>query len=129
MYNRNSGSPSQASDQNKPITGSGDSAREDTTGNLNNASDTHAVAKHPVTPLPAGEANYKFIIETTGSKARAMRRYEQLKSYLLDIRMDTAPDSSSFKLYFQFPASPSDTNHIKDSLQRMYGSRKIVIEK
>lgn len=129
MYNRNSGPGSQATDQNLPISGSDNTAREDTSRNLINTSDTHAIAQQPAAVLPTGETNYKFIIESTTSKARAMRRYEQLKSYLLDIHMDTPLDSSSFKLYFQFPALPSDTNHIKDSLQRMYGSRKIVIEK
>lgn len=71
---------------------------------------------------------YKFIIETTFNKNRALRRYDQLKSYMLDIKMDVAEDSSLFKLYFQFPAQASDTNHIKDSLIRFYNTRKVIIE-
>lgn len=71
---------------------------------------------------------YKFIIETTPRKSRAIRRYEQLKSYFLDIHMDALNDSSLFKLYFIIDAPVTDTSYIKDSLQRWYNSPKVVIE-
>lgn len=74
------------------------------------------------------QGNYRFVIETTYSKRRAMYRYNLLKSYDLDIKMDTPQDSSVFKLYFIFPATARDTTHIKDSLQRMYASKQIIIE-
>ena len=74
----------------------------------------------------AAAGTYKFVIETS-NKARALRRYSQLKSYLLDIRMDTA-DSTTFKLYFVIPAIATDTTRIKDSLKRVYASRRIIVE-
>lgn len=70
--------------------------------------------------------SYKFILETTTSKKRALRRYNQLKSYMMDIKMETK-DSTSFKLYFIIPANPKDTTRIKDSLSRYYVS-KVKIE-
>jgi hypothetical protein len=42
---------------------------------------------------------HKFILEITNSKIRALKRYNQLKSMAIDVRMDT-PDSTNFKLYF-----------------------------
>ena len=79
--------------------------------------------------LNAARASYRFIIETTHSKRRALYRYNLLKSYELNIKMDTPPDSSLFKLYFSFPAAAKDTAHIKDSLQRTYASRRVIIER
>jgi hypothetical protein len=70
--------------------------------------------------------SYKFVLETTNSKKRAMRRFEQLKSYMLPIKMET-PDSVSYKLYFLIPSTPADTSRIKDSLSRYYLS-KVKIE-
>lgn len=70
---------------------------------------------------------YKFILETTPNKKRAMRRFSQLKSYMLDIKMDVPADSSSYKLYFAIPATPADTTRIKDSLTRYY-LNKVRIE-
>ena len=67
-------------------------------------------------------AGYKFILETTNSKKRALRRYAQLKSYFLPIKLETA-DSTAFKLYFLIPSSASDTARIRDSLSRYYMSR------
>lgn len=70
--------------------------------------------------------SYKFILETTTSKKRALRRYAQLKSYFLPIKMETA-DSVNYKLYFLIPSTPADTLRIKDSLSRYYLS-KVKIE-
>jgi len=69
---------------------------------------------------------FKFILETTNSKKRALRRYNQLKSYFIPIKMETA-DSVAYKLYFLITATPSDTTRIKDSLSRYYMS-KVKIE-
>lgn len=96
-----------------------------------NTTDTNLVST-PVDPAPAtetSEGNYKYIIETTPNKTRAIKRYTQLKSYLLDIRMDVAADSSMFKLYFAIPSGLSDTTRIKDSLKRMYNTRMVVVER
>ena len=70
---------------------------------------------------------YKFIILETYSKARALRRYNQLLSFDLKIHMHTR-DSSFFKLYFSFPALTKDTTHIKDSLYRTY-AHAVTIER
>lgn len=69
---------------------------------------------------------FKFVLETTNSKRRALRRFEQLKSYMLPIKMETQ-DSVSYKLYFLIPSTPADTSRIKDSLSRYYLS-KVKIE-
>lgn len=68
---------------------------------------------------------YKFVILSTNNKDKALKRYNQLLSYLLKIKMQTR-DSSSFKLYFTFPASPKDTVHIKDSLNMVYATHTII---
>jgi hypothetical protein len=77
---------------------------------------------------PGGDSVlYKFNVLETSNKLRALKRYNQLLSFDLKIRLYTQ-DSSFFKVYFRFPALPKDTIHIKDSLQREYGHR-ITIEK
>lgn len=70
--------------------------------------------------------NWKFIIEETTNKARALRRYNQLKELKKNIQMET-PDSVKFRLYFSLPASVSDTARIKDSLRIFYAS-KVKVE-
>lgn len=72
---------------------------------------------------------YKFIIETTPRRNRAFTRYEQLKSYFLDIRMDSVTESGKYKLYFLIDAASKDTAYIKDSLANWYNSRGVIIEK
>ena len=69
---------------------------------------------------------FKFILENTNSKARALKRYNQLKSLSIDVKLET-PDSTNFKLYFVIPSSATDTTRIKDSLMNYYG-RRIIIE-
>jgi flagellar basal body-associated protein FliL len=70
---------------------------------------------------------YKFIILATYNKERALKRYNQLRSYELKINMYTK-DSTFFKVYFTFPAAPRDTVHIKDSLSREY-AHSVIIER
>ncbi|MBC6489937.1 hypothetical protein BC349_03085 [Flavihumibacter stibioxidans] len=70
--------------------------------------------------------NWKFIIEETTNKARAFRRYNQLKELKKNILMETQ-DSIKFRLYFSLPASASDTARIKDSLRIFYAS-KVKVE-
>ena len=64
---------------------------------------------------------YQFVIERA-ARQRAFYRYNFLKSNFIDVKMDTK-DSVLFRLYFLLPASPSDTAHKRDSLQRLYGTR------
>jgi hypothetical protein len=70
---------------------------------------------------------YKYIILRTHDKPRALRRYNQLLSYDLQVRME-AIDSSYFKVYFSFPSVSRDTIHIKDSLYRVY-AHPVTIER
>jgi hypothetical protein len=70
---------------------------------------------------------YKYVVLETDKKFKALRRYNQLLSYQLKVKMDTK-DSSFFKLYFTFPALTKDTVRIKDSLNRTY-STSVVIER
>lgn len=72
-------------------------------------------------------AGYKFIIERTANKSRALKRFQQLKDNGADIKMESN-DSTLFALYVIIPASPSDTSRIKDSLKTWYGRKKIFIE-
>ncbi|HEY0678511.1 MAG TPA: hypothetical protein VGD17_09500 [Chitinophagaceae bacterium] len=74
------------------------------------------------TPQVTSPGEFKFILETTNSKKRALRRFSQLKSYFLPIKMETS-DSIAFKLYFLLPATPADTARIRDSLSRYYVSK------
>jgi len=69
---------------------------------------------------------YKFVLENTNSKTRALKRYNQLRSMAIDVKMET-PDSTIFKLYFIIPSTAADTIRIKDSLTNYYG-RRIIIE-
>lgn len=68
--------------------------------------------------------SFKFILETTNNKKRAMKRYNQLK--YTNLKLETV-DSTAFKLYFVIPATAKDTTRIKDSLNRYYAS-KVRIE-
>lgn len=75
---------------------------------------------------PAG--NYKFVLESTPNKKRAIRRHLQVNDLNHAIKMETLNDSTLFKIYVILPATPADTTRIKDSLNAWYyGSRPIKI--
>ena len=76
---------------------------------------------------PAG--NYKFVVETA-DKFRGLTRFNKLKGFGLDIKMETR-DSLSFKLYFVLPAMAADTSRLLDSLRRLYtpAGNKAYIER
>ncbi len=69
-----------------------------------------------MTATPAG--NYKFVIETT-TKERGLARFAKLKSFGLNVQMQTT-DSLNFKLFFILPAAISDTAKMIDSLRSIY---------
>lgn len=81
--------------------------------------------QHDVT-AGAGQNLYHFVILRTENKNHALRRYNQLLGYQLNIHMETK-DSSFFKLYFPIAAAIKDTTHIRDSLADVYAAR-ITIE-
>jgi hypothetical protein len=86
---------------------------------------TPGAIQHAVTPAP-GQVLYYFVILRTENKRHALRRYNQLLGYQLNIHMDTK-DSSFFKLYFPIAATIRDTTHIRDSLADVYEA-KVSIE-
>jgi len=93
-----------------------------------------AVAPPPVAtpnlsvPVPGeGQSLFRFVILETASKNRALRRYNQLLGYQLNIHMEEK-DSAYFKLYFPIAAAIRDTTHIKDSLADVYAAQ-VSIEK
>jgi hypothetical protein len=78
-------------------------------------------------PPPPGSSLYKFVILETTRKGRALRRYNQLLGFQLNIKMDQR-DSAYFKLYFPINATIRDTFHIKDSLEDVYAAH-VTIER
>jgi hypothetical protein len=78
---------------------------------------------HPPAALPPGPGMipYKFVILETAHRGRALRRYNQLLGFQLNIKMEQK-DSSDFKLYFPIAAAARDTTHIKDSLADVYAA-------
>jgi hypothetical protein len=85
---------------------------------------TAAPSTAPV-EVPPGASLYKFVILETTKKGRALRRYNQLLGYQLNIKMDQK-DSSYFKLYFPIAATIRDTTHIKDSLVDIYAAHVTI---
>jgi hypothetical protein len=83
------------------------------------------LAVHDPTPTQ-GQELYRFVILQTANKGRALRRFNQLLGYQLNIKM-TQKDSSFFKLYFPIAAVPRDTTQIKDSIADVYAA-KVSIE-
>jgi len=83
----------------------------------NKADSTVTVKKDP---------SFRYILENTSSRTRALKRYNQLKSLAIDVKMET-PDSVNFKLYFVIPSTAADTIRIKDSLHNYYG-KKVMVE-
>jgi hypothetical protein len=96
------------------------------------AKTTVPVATPPVAasqgPAAPGAILYRFVILSTDNKHHALRRYEQLQGYQLNIKMDQK-DSSWFKLYFPISALPRDTSYIKDSLADTYAAPHVIIER
>ena len=78
-----------------------------------------AVAHEPVPA--AGQSIYRFVILRTENKGHALRRYNQLLGYQLNIKLEQK-DSTFFKLYFPIATVPRDTTHIRDSLADVYAS-------
>jgi hypothetical protein len=88
----------------------------DTAVNTGSADSIQASAAADSMARTSGQ--YKFVVERT-TKNRALRRYEDLRSFGSKIMMET-PDSITFKLYYIIPATVNDTLRIRDSLNRWY---------
>jgi hypothetical protein len=78
-------------------------------------------------PPPAGATMYRFVILATDNKHHALKRYNQLLGYQLNIKM-YQKDSAWFKLYFPIAAMPKDTSYIRDSLSDTYAAPQVTIE-
>jgi hypothetical protein len=72
---------------------------------------------------------YKFVVESTSNKTKALNRFRDLRSFGNKIQMETK-DSTMFRLYYSIPATPADTLRIRDSLNRWYygNARKIRVK-
>lgn len=90
---------------------------------------TAAAAPPPVVahdPVPTqGQSLYHFVILRTPNKGHALRRYNQLLGYQLNVKMETK-DSTFFKLYFPIAATPRDTTHIRDSIADVYAANVVI---
>jgi hypothetical protein len=91
-----------------------------------------AVVKTGSVATPSG--GYKFVLEATQRKARALKRYEQLKdvtvlrNYNNKVGLETT-DSVSFKLYTIVPCAANDTLRVKDQLNAWYyGTKEIKVK-
>lgn len=84
------------------------------------------VSKLPSNVLEQKAVNYKFVILATHNKPHALRRYNQLVSFNLNVHL-YQKDSTYFKVYFEYPVLAKDTAHIKESLRREY-AHNITIE-
>jgi hypothetical protein len=62
--------------------------------------------------------SFRFVIEVANKK-RAFYRYHMLKNGNVPVQISTI-DSTTFKLYFELPATAADTARIADSLTSRY---------
>ena len=113
-------------------TGSSSTNATDTASALPLQNDTSRISAMPESFQQAADSiqrsgSFKFVIERTANKRRALRRYNQLISNFTPIKMETA-DSTLFKLYFLLPATPADTARIRDSLKNWYGRNIVYVE-
>lgn len=90
----------------------------DSVNTINNTPTTAVVTTTP------GD-HYKYILEIAQSQ-RAFKRYNQLKTNLWKVQMETK-DSIQYKLFLLIPSIQSDTTRILDSLTVMTG-KKVYIE-
>lgn len=140
LYNKNTGDAEPVVQQeSKPAAAVDTTAATDTTATT---PDSLAVSKKPDSNLATAAVTapnttgYKFILETTEKKARAAKRYEQLKgvsmlpAYGNKIAVETK-DSLSFKIYTIVPCTAADTAKVKESLNAWYygaATMKVKIE-
>jgi hypothetical protein len=138
LYNKNtSGDNGVAQNDTKPATDTAAAhAITDSTGKMPDSM-VNSLKKDSAAALPAPKkdsaaapaGNYKFVFETTGRKARALKRYDQLKgvsvlkNYNNKVAIETK-DSLSFKIYTMVPCTAADTAHVKELLNAWYYGRK-----
>jgi hypothetical protein len=138
LYNKNTGSTEASQNEIKPATVPDTLAHPltDSTGkmpdSISNRLKKDSVAVAPLlrkdsAGTPTG--NFKFVFETTNKKARALKRYDQLKGisilkkYNNRVALETR-DSLSFKVYTMVPCTAADTAHVKELLNAWYYGKK-----
>jgi nucleoid DNA-binding protein len=84
-----------------------------------------AAALQPVVDSFSGSA-YRMIIGDYPTRERADRRMKNLT--IIGNRVELMEkDTSNFMIYLTVKCQPTDTTHFKDSLQRLFGYRPVVI--
>lgn len=125
LYNRNTGKNSiKDTITVAPADTVNKNALLDSVQRIINSEKSAQAAANAYTPAPG---TYKFVIEHTPNKKRALKRFNQLRNST-EIKMETK-DSTSFNLYFILPALASDTARIRDSLINWYGRKGVFVEK
>jgi hypothetical protein len=138
LYNKNTSNEPVANESNItiiPDTQVVKNSMPDTNGTILKDSVSAAPPKSKIPLASTPEGGFKFILETTDKKARALHRYSQIKGESIlkayhKIQMETK-DSVTFKIFMIVPCSTSDTTRYKDSLNAWYygGDRmKVKIE-
>lgn len=124
LYNRNV-----ANNGAEPMPGAVSTAPVDTPSRANIILDSvKKIIDSSKAGLPQGTTgNYRFVIERTANKVRALKRFQQLKDNRADIKMETA-DSVLFSLYLSIPATPADTARIRDSLKTWYARKQVFVQ-
>jgi len=127
--------------ENKPLpvqdtTVAATTAVPDSSGKKPDSTDNRVKKDNVVTTdsMATPSGGYKFIFETTGRKARALKRYEQLKdvvvlkNYNNKVGLETK-DSVSFNIYTIVSCAAADTSHVKDQLNAWYyGTKEIKVK-
>ncbi|RYG00320.1 MAG: hypothetical protein EOO02_15160 [Chitinophagaceae bacterium] len=89
---------------------------------------TAGATQQPVLSTPASSTtagSFRYVLETTANKARALRRIAQLELINPRIKMETT-DSTSFRIFVELPGTPADTLRTRDSLNLWYYGKKDV---
>jgi len=131
LYNRNTEplTPAAIEDSQTPTeaaTPAPDSTNTQNVDTMRVASDSASSLVTSTVPAPAptvAAGTYKFVLEQSNNKARAIKRINQLELISPRMKMETS-DSTTFKIYVVLPGSASDTSRIKDSLNTWYWGRK-----
>jgi hypothetical protein len=88
-----------------------------------NIPDSVPVSSAPVNQASVTPGTFRYILEMPVTKARALKRINQLALVNPNMKLETA-DSTSFKIYIDLPGTPADTARVKDSLNAWYWGRK-----
>ena len=88
------------------------------------ASDSLSAPVAPPVETKPKYDGFKYIVETTPRKTRALSRYKTVSDIDRRFGLEANEDSSQFKIYIILPTPPSDTNRVKDSLKNWYWGTK-----